>query len=123
MIVLHHVVAELLQTGERLLAHLAGEDGVDVVLGPSSSPSAGAVIGLPRDELLLRDHLGVVLCLLHVLGHEVERAEALPAPHALEDVLGLLLPPPQPHVLASHQLPGQRELLLQDVSGLARRRR
>ena len=74
--------------------------------------------------MLLRDDLRVVLRLRHVDGHVRQALEALPAPHALQDVLGLLLSLAQPHVLAAHQLPDPRAVVtdpVRDVEEFIRR--
>ena len=65
----------------------------------------------------MRDHLLVVLSRLHVLGEQVQCSETLSTTHALENVSGLFISSTNPHILTSHQLPGDGKLLLEDVSG------
>ena len=89
----------MLVTRQRyLIADFTGEHGIDVVgvavvlVGSGGSTAAGSAAGravggvsrLPRDDLLLRDDVGVVLRLLHVRRHVCQRTERLAAPHALQ---------------------------------------
>ena len=58
----HHVVAEVLQAAEPLVAHLASQNRVYMVL------RAGRRFRIfPRGYLVVADHLFVVLRLLHML--------------------------------------------------------
>ena len=60
----------------------------------------GSCLVLPRCDLLLRDDLGVVLGLLHVLGQLSQGLEAGATPHTLQDLLGLLVALAKPNVLS-----------------------
>ena len=100
VIVSHHVVTQLLQTAEALVTNFAGQNRVYMVLWAG----LGLWI-LPRRYLVLRDHLLVVLCLLHVLCQQVQASEACTTAHAFQDVPRLLISSSYPYVLPPNQLP------------------
>ena len=82
-----------------LMLVIAGSAGP---FAASCGRAAFTVGRFPRDDLLLRDDVGVVLRLLHVRRHLGQRAEALAAPHTLEDLARLLGSFAQPDVLAAN---------------------
>ena len=95
----HHVVAEVLQAAEPLVAHFARENRVHVVLWTGS----GLRI-LPRGDLVVADHLLVVLRFLHMFGQQIQASKTCSTTHALQDIPRLLFSAANPNILKKQNL-------------------
>ena len=95
----HHVVAEVLQAAEPLVAHFTRENRIHVVLGAGS----GFRI-LPRGDLVVADHLLVVLRFLHMFGQQIQASKTCSTTHALQNIAGLLFSAANPNILKKQNL-------------------
>ena len=95
----HHVVAEVLQAAEPLVAHFTRENRIHVVLG-----AGGGLRILPRGDLVVADHLLVVLRFLHMFGQQIQASKTGSTTHALQNIAGLLFSAANPNILKKENL-------------------